>query len=73
MEGYRELTPAEPVRFAFETVPDQDGYKYRATQVWPIGAAAGAPVAEVETSSAYGSNLRLYYDAPDADTANLDT
>jgi CspA family cold shock protein len=62
-DGYRELTPSEPVRFTFEQVPDQDGYAYRATAVWPQ-AGAGADVASPGSSSAYGSSLRLVHDDP---------
>jgi CspA family cold shock protein len=66
MDGYRELTPAEPVRFTFEQVRDQDGYAYRATAVWPL-AGGGGDVASPGSSTAYRSSLQLRYDSPESD------
>jgi CspA family cold shock protein len=33
-EGYRALEPGERIRFTFENVRDQDGYVFRAVEVW---------------------------------------
>jgi cold shock protein len=64
MDGYRELSPSAPVRFTFERVADQDGYAYRATDVWPPDQPSGGE----DASSAYRSTLRLVYDnSPSSD------
>jgi hypothetical protein len=65
MEGFRELVPNEPVRFDFETVADQDGYKFRATQVWPLRVTSGPSDDDRDLSNAYGSTLTLTYDEPE--------
>ena len=61
MEGYRELTAGQPVRFTFESA-DQDGYAFRAMAVWPLGTDTDVPVEPQSASPAYGSNLVLTYD-----------
>src|SRR4051794_15723092 len=65
MEGYRELTAGERVRFTFEAA-EQDGYDFRATGVWPLGMDTDTPtgvgVEEQSGSGAYGSRLLLTYD-----------
>jgi CspA family cold shock protein len=61
MDGYRELAPSAPVRFTFERA-DQDGYAYRATDVWPSDQPSGGedpPSHGTSTSTAYRSTLRL--------------
>src|SRR3954468_24005522 len=65
MEGYRELTAGERVRFTFETA-EQDSYGFRATGVWPFGTDADTPVdvgvEKQSGSGTYGSRLLLMYD-----------
>src|SRR4051794_8287549 len=62
MEGYRELTAGQRVRFTFERA-DQDGYDFRATGVWPFGTDTNTPtdvgVEKQSGSSAYRSRLVL--------------
>ena len=40
MIGYRELIPGDSINFTFESGP-QDGYDFRAAQVWPPGVDPG--------------------------------
>ena len=63
--GYRTLDAGEAVEFSFETA-DQDGYSFRAVEVWP---AAQAPVRDGEVvsgpSPAHHSTLTLTFDSED--------
>lgn len=66
--GEKSLRTGQQVNFTFEAA-DQDGYRYRALEVWP---ADGAPVCtehEVsEPSGAYGSTLTVTFEDEDDDS-----
>ena len=63
MDGFRSLVPGERVTFVFEPGP-QDGYSYRALQVWPPGVSAGTPLPEAaELSDAAWITLTI--ESPD--------
>ncbi|ARF52938.1 cold shock domain-containing protein [Streptomyces gilvosporeus] len=62
MSGYRWLSSGQKVSFQFER-GRQDGYDYRATAVWTDDDRPEAAFAE-QASAAYGSTLRLEFDAP---------
>jgi cold shock protein len=69
MGGYRALVPGDPVRFLFEP-GRQDGYDYRALQVWPPGVATGTPLpvsGEAETTGAI--RMTLTVESPDGTIA----
>jgi CspA family cold shock protein len=62
VEGYRDLRVGQPVTLVFEQA-EQDGYSFRAVEVWP----AGQPPHRTETdhsgaSGAYQSTLTLTWD-----------
>ena len=58
--GYRTLSPGQTVALTCE-VADQDGYHYRALQVWPVGTdPVEHPVDRAGT--AYGSTLTVSFD-----------
>jgi CspA family cold shock protein len=60
--GYRALRPGSAVEFGFE-VADEDGYSFRATEVWPADVP---PVRTREAgsmpSAAYRSTLTTSFD-----------
>ena len=58
--GYRTLAPGDQVAFTFEA-PGQDGFGYRAVQVWPPGVDQGAAQrpARPGRSAAYRSSLTI--------------
>ena len=63
--GHRELRAGQPVSFDYEAAA-QDGYSFRATEVWPSGqepdwAGGGASGA----SGAFRSTLTITFDHPD--------
>jgi CspA family cold shock protein len=65
--GYRSLTPGADVTLVFE-VAQQDGYSFRAVEVWPAGHS---PVRTDEVSApseAFGSTLRITFDSDAAST-----
>ncbi len=66
MAGYKELTVSQSVRFTFEAV-DQDGYHFRAVDVWPSGVESPPQRTEPQRgpSSAYRSSLHLLMDDRD--------
>ena len=59
-QGYRSLRPGGQVAFTYET-PGQDGFDYRAVQVWPPDVRPEAPQqpAQPEPSAAYRSSLTI--------------
>ena len=67
MGGYRQLRPGQQVSFRAEAA-DQDGFAFRAIQVWPDGTVQagpdGAPVVDPAVSCAYSSSLTLTFDPP---------
>ena len=63
MPGYRALHAGESVTLDYEPA-EQDGYAFRATDVWPAGQAPDrAEVADGGTSSALESTLTITFDA----------
>lgn len=60
-EGYRSLKPGDAVRFSFARA-DQDGYAYRAEEVWPATGPKPSPVPPGVPGSGYRSNLTITYD-----------
>ncbi len=65
LTGYRTLTPGAAVRFVFERA-DQDGFAFRAVQVFPPGVEAAVPPSIGGPSGAYRSTLTITFDDPDA-------
>jgi CspA family cold shock protein len=59
-QGHRSLEPGGRVAFTFES-PGQDGFGYRAVQLWPPGVNPEAPhqSARYEPSAAYRSSLTI--------------
>jgi CspA family cold shock protein len=59
-QGYRSLEPGSQVAFTYEA-PGQDGFGYRAVQVWPSGVGPEAPQqpSRHEPSAAYRSSLTI--------------
>ena len=61
-QGYRTLEPGGHVTFTYET-PGQDGFNYRAVQVWPPGVSPEASQQptrhEPPASAAYRSSLTI--------------
>ena len=59
-QGYRSLEPGDQVAFTYET-PGQDGFGYRAVQVWPPGESPEAPQqsARHQPPAAYRSQLTI--------------
>jgi CspA family cold shock protein len=62
MDGFQTLSAGDPVAFVFES-GRQDGYSYRALQVWPPGVATGTPLPE--TSELSGAWITLTVESPD--------
>jgi CspA family cold shock protein len=61
--GYRTLTPGQSVTFEYEP-GDQDGYDFRATEVWPAGREpVRSPPDIVGPSAAYRSALTITLDS----------
>lgn len=63
MDGFRTLAPGDPVAFIFEQ-GRQDGYSYRALQVWPPGVDTGTPLPE-PTELPDGVSITLTIKSPD--------
>jgi len=60
--GYRRLDTGAPVTLTVEQA-GQDGYSYRAAQVWPRGVDVGSlPMAVHDPSGAYRSTLTITVD-----------
>jgi CspA family cold shock protein len=65
MSGYKQLREGQPVTFDFGA-PGQDGYDFRAVDVWPSGGALEDESEEDEgPSEAYGSSLTITWDPLD--------
>ncbi len=63
--GYRQLDAGAVVEFTWEAA-DQDGYAFRAVEVWPADQAPVRSGDEVSgTSSAHHSTLTLTFDSDD--------
>lgn len=63
--GYRELDAGLTVEFTFEAA-EQDGYAFRAVEVWPADQAPVRSSVEVSGASpAYHSTLTLAFDSED--------
>lgn len=54
--GYRSLTVGAAVWLEWERC-DQDGYAYRATRIWPVGADPVPATEPTTASNAYRSRL----------------
>jgi cold shock protein len=61
VEGYRSLTPGQAVEFSF-TSAEQDGYAYRALEVWPAGLSPVHFDDDAGPSAAYFSTLTITFD-----------
>lgn len=61
VEGYRSLEAGAEVELTIEQVR-QDGYDYRAVEVWPAGAIPVRTPVETGPSAAYTSSLSLTFD-----------
>jgi CspA family cold shock protein len=59
--GFRTVTPGDAVQFRYERA-DQDGYAYRAVEVWPAGVAKPRQSPSDASIGAYRSELRITYD-----------
>jgi CspA family cold shock protein len=66
MDGYRELEPGQHVSFCAEAA-SQDGFGYRAVEVWTRGIEQPDLPSSQEGSAAYHSTLTLTFDPPHAD------
>jgi cold shock protein len=63
--GYRALTAGQSVTFEYESV-EQDGYQFRAIEVWPEGQKPDRSRHEMPgPSDAYRSGLTVASDQPD--------
>jgi CspA family cold shock protein len=60
MDGFRPLAAGQEVSFRAETA-DQDGFGFRAVEVWTGGVE---PVSRTAAGSAYHSRLTLAFDEP---------
>ena len=68
-DGYRSLRPGDTVRFTFERA-DQDGYAYRAEEVWPANGPKPSPMEPQKLSPpgpGYRSTLTITYDESPSD------
>src|SRR4051794_13385734 len=64
MDGYRTLTAGDRVSFTFERA-NQDGYSYRAREVWPLGIEPATTISWAPTSTgsgAYQSRMTITLD-----------
>lgn len=59
--GYRTLTPGHAVQVEWETVVDQDGYRFRTTRAWPAGTEP-VDTAPQQTSGAYRSTVTFTFE-----------
>ena len=63
MDGFRSLAAGDLIAFEFEPA-HQDGYSYRALQVWPPGVDTDTPLPE-PTELATGAWITLTVESPD--------
>jgi len=63
--GYRTLAAGDAVTFSFEEA-DQDGFVFRALEVWPADQDPVRREAQPEDSSAFFSRLIIHVDDDDA-------
>lgn len=59
--GYRSLQPGQEVELEWEAA-DQDGYAFRATRVWPVGADPVETPADTGPEGGMGSTLTIVFD-----------
>lgn len=59
--GYRTLLPGDTVSIEWEA-GDQDGFKFRATRLWPLGQEPAPDVQPESPGNAYGSGLAITFD-----------
>ncbi|WP_221633994.1 hypothetical protein [Nocardioides luti] len=61
--GYRSLSAGQAVGFTFEA-PGQDGFDFRAVEVWPLDSGRGEAVVEAAGpgGAAYSSTLDLSFE-----------
>lgn len=62
--GYRTLATGQEVAFDFEA-PGQDGYSFRAVEVWPAGQEPVRTPPMTGPSAAYGSASRVEFHGED--------
>jgi CspA family cold shock protein len=68
-DGYRTLTPSDEVRFTFEPAR-QDGFDYRAVEVWPATGPKPKPTEPGPAGPAYRSTLTITYDESPGDISS---
>jgi CspA family cold shock protein len=62
--GYRALTAGQSVTFDYESA-EQDGYHFRAIEVWPADQKPVRSRYEISASDAYRSTLTVESDQPE--------
>lgn len=62
--GYRSLRAGEPVTLDYEAF-EQDGYSFRAIELWPAGQEPHRTEPEAGGSEAYSSTLTITFDDPE--------
>jgi cold shock protein len=62
--GYRRLGPGQSVSLDYEAV-EQDGYSFRAIEVWPAGQDPHRTESEASASDACRSSLTITFDDPE--------
>lgn len=63
--GYRALAAGQSVTFEYESA-EQDGYHFRAIEVWPAGQSPDRSRHEITgPSDAYRSSLTVAFEQPD--------
>lgn len=64
VDGFQTLAAGQEVTFTFEAI-EQDGYPFRAVQVWPADRAPVPTREKSEPSTAYHSTLNIAWDEED--------
>ena len=62
--GYPTLEPGQSVILDYETF-EQDGYSFRAIELWPAGQEPHRTESETGASDAYRSTLTITFDGPE--------